>query len=61
LKIIIGNPETQRKSICQKYTLVKLPFADDTQYEALANYKEYNHEEILIALQDKNWCSNIFG
>jgi len=53
--VIVGLPEKQRYSIDGTLIVVKLHKGDRKQYEFLKEYKEYNHEEILEALDNSEW------
>ena len=53
--VIVGLPTTQRYSIDGTLLVVKLHKGDHKQYEFLQEYQEYNHEEILEALDNSEW------
>lgn len=59
-KIIVGEEETQRKSIDKTKIIVKLKKGDNKNHECLNNSQEFTHEQILEISQDENWSSNIF-
>ena len=53
--VIVGLPTTQRYSIDKALIVVKLHKGDSKHYEFLNQYQEYNHEEILEALDNSEW------
>ena len=53
--VIVGLPANQRYSIDGTLIVVKLHQGDHKQYEFLQEYQEYNHEEILEALDNSEW------
>lgn len=53
--VIVGLPTTQRYSIDGTLIVVKLHKGDSKHYEFLKQYQEYNHEEILEALDNSEW------
>ena len=53
--VIVGLPENQRTSNDETLIAVKLHMEDHKQYEFLKEYKEYNHTEILEALDNSEW------
>ncbi len=53
--VIVGLPENQRYSIDRTLIVVKLHQGDHKQYEFLQEYQEYNHTEILEALDNSEW------
>tara|TARA_R110001592_G_scaffold359364_1_gene665869 strand:- start:587 stop:874 length:288 start_codon:yes stop_codon:yes gene_type:complete len=58
--VIVGTVESQRYSIDGTMLVVKLHKGDYNDYEFLDQYQEYNHEEILIALDNDEWIVNPF-
>jgi len=53
--LIVGPPTTQRNSIDGTLIVVKLHKGDSKHYEFLNQYQEYNHTEILEALDNSEW------
>lgn len=54
---IVGNLQDQRTNLDNTKVLVKLTVGDKNNYTELANYPEYNYEEILIEMQKSEWQS----
>jgi hypothetical protein len=54
-RIIVGRLSEQRLSIDKQLMVIKLPEGDHNEYAILAQYQEYNHEEILNALNNDRW------
>lgn len=57
--VIVGLPQNQRYSIDKTQIVVKLHEGDHSQYPFLADYQEYNHEQILIVMSTPEWSPEI--
>ena len=53
--VAVGLPDTQRYSLDKVFIVIKLHKGDSKQYEFLKQYQEYNHTEILKALDNSEW------
>ena len=57
--VIVGLPSTQRHSVDGTQIVVKLHEEDHSDYSFLADYQEYNHEQILISMNTPDWTPEI--
>lgn len=57
--VIVGLPQNQRYSIDKTQIVVKLHEGDHNNYTFLADYQEYNHEQILIVMSSPEWSPEI--
>ena len=55
----VGNLGTQRYSIDKTKLVIKLCEGDDSTHEELSGYTEYNHEQILAALENSEWVNDV--
>ena len=53
--VIVGTPDSQRYSVDLSQIVVKLHEGDHSEYEFLAIYEEYNHDQILEFLNVPEW------
>lgn len=58
-QVIVGKLDNQRPSMDGSKLVVKLHEEDHNDYPFLQQYQEYNHEEILIVLNNIEWTQPI--
>lgn len=56
-QVIVGDLDTQRYSMDQTKMVIKLHEGDHSEYGFLAQYQEYNHDQILDILQTAEWTA----
>ncbi len=54
-QVIVGDLDTQRYSMDQTKMVIKLHEGDHSEYGFLAQYQEYNHDQILDVMQTSEW------
>lgn len=54
-KVIVGELDTQRKSLDKKFIIVKLHDGDPSDYPFLDKYKELTHEEAINLMATIEW------
>ena len=54
-EVIVGVIQQQRPSVDEVQLVVKLHEGDHNDYPVLAQYTEYNHENILIVMRTPEW------
>jgi hypothetical protein len=57
--VIVGDPNTQRYNLDGSKLVVKLHQGDHKEYPFLDGVQEYNHEQILEALNNSEWQQTI--
>tara|TARA_R110000824_G_scaffold395070_5_gene595377 strand:- start:4057 stop:4296 length:240 start_codon:yes stop_codon:yes gene_type:complete len=55
IAVSVGDSETQRYSIDRDMLVIKLHKGDNEQYPFLDQYSEYDHNDILVALNNSEW------
>jgi hypothetical protein len=60
MQYVAQTGQPQRYNLAQTKIVVKLHEGDHEEHPELVGYQEYNHEEILIALDNNEWISNPF-
>lgn len=55
MQYVAQTGQPQRYNIAQTKIVVKLHEEDHENHPELVSYQEYNHEEILIALDNNEW------
>lgn len=55
IAVSVGDLETQRYSIDRSMLVIKLHKGDNQQYPFLDQYNEYDHVQILEALNNSEW------
>ena len=60
MEYVVQTGQKQRCNLAETKIVIKLHEEDHEEHPELANYQEYNHEEILIALDNDEWRVNPF-
>ena len=55
IAVSVGDLETQRHSINRDMLVIKLHKGDANQYVFLEQYSEYDHDSILVSLNNSEW------
>jgi hypothetical protein len=55
MELVAQTGQKQRYNFTETKIAVKLHEEDHEHHEVLDQYQEYNHEEILIALDNNEW------
>ncbi len=55
VELVAQTGQPQRQNLAETQTVVKLHEEDHEHHEVLDQYQEYNHKEILIALDNNEW------
>ena len=61
IELVAQTGQKQRCNFAETKIAVKLHEGDHEQHQVLADYQEYNHEEILIALDNDEWRVDPFA
>ena len=60
MELVVQTGQKQRCNFAETKIVVKLHEEDHEQHEVLDQYQEYNHEKILIALDNNEWRVPLF-
>lgn len=61
MNVCAGELETQRFNLAKTKLVVKLCCGDENDYLFLSKYQEYDHKQILLALDNDEWIEQNFN